>query len=426
MVHRKTILFSFLVIPLILAAGQPYLYPQAPSSAEDAYLGSVIPVSERDSEEFSPAIAYNPNHNEYLVVWENEWPGGHHDIYAQRVSASGQLLSWFAVSVSSNSQMTPSVAYDPLNDRYLVVWVYDVLGNGANWDVYGRVIPWNGPDANLTDFMICNWNSNQAHPVVVYARAPEEFLVVWMNSTSGVPTYLSGRRVFAATSGFPPGDGFTISSGPENRDFPDVAYNLARNEYLVTWDITMSGTGLDIYGVRLRGDGVPLGSGEFPIAGWPANEEHPSVAACHLSDQYLVAWQSDQDTGGADYAIYARYLNGDGVPGNVYEIDDTTSPETEADISCNAAGCEYLLAWQSRYTNLKFGIWARVAHSDESMNPQFAIMPPGSVEDREYPAVAGGGSTYLVAWEHQRTGGTNRDIHARLLRYAVFLPMLKK
>ena len=426
MYQRKTILFFVLAIPLILAAGQPYLNTKAPSATENSYIGSEIPISERDSEEFSPAIAYNPNHNEYLVVWQNGWPGGHRDIYAQRVSASGQLLSWFAVSVNSNSQMAPSVAYDPLNDRYLVVWMYDVWGNGSDWDVYGRVIPWNGPDANLTDFMICNWNSHQMGPVVVYARAPEEFLVVWVNSTSGVPTYLSGRRVFAATAGFPPGDGFTISSGPESRDQPDVAYNLARNEYLVTWDVFMSGTVLDIYGVRLRADGVPLGSGEFPIAAWTAWEDYPSVAACHQSDQYLVAWQSYQDTGGSDYAIYARYLNGDGVPGNVYEVDDTTRPELLPEIGCNAAGREYLLAWTTLYTNGKYGIWARVAHPDESMNLQFEVIPPGSVENREFPAVAGGGSTYLVAWVHQRTGGTNRDIHARLLRYAVFLPMLKK
>ena len=42
------------------------------------------------------------------------------------------------------------------------MWLHDVWGNGSDWDVYGRFIPWSGPSGALADFMICNWNSNQA------------------------------------------------------------------------------------------------------------------------------------------------------------------------------------------------------------------------------------------------------------------------
>lgn len=320
--------------------------------------------------------------------------------------------------------MAPSVAYDVVNDRYLVVWVYDIKGDGTDWDVYGRFIPWNGPDAGLTDFAICTWNSNQAHPGVAYARAAEEFLVVWMNAPLGQPSYISARRVFADGSGFPPGDGVTVSSGTELRDYPDVAYNLARNEYLVTWDVEKSGTGLDIYGVRLSGSGVELGGGEFAIAGWPAGEERPSVAACSQADQYLVAWQSDEDTGGTDYAIYARYLAGDGVPGNVFLVDDSTSPDVEVDVTCDNAGQRYLLAWQTRYTNLKYGIWARVVYPAGTRDPLFEVISAGPTQGREYAAVSGGRATYLVAWEHRRNDGTNLDIHGRLLRDAIHLPLV--
>lgn len=370
-------LFLLFMVGLIIIPELSYQSVSADTTQSmiESHLGPEIVISDRSSEEYSPAIAFNSVRQQYLVVWENIWPGGYHDIYAQRYSSTGKLLSWFSVSTDNTYNKTnPSVAYDPVNDRFLVVWAYDYWGNGTDWDVVGRFIPWNGPDPNLTDFWICNWNSNQAHPAVTYAYSQGEYMVVWQSTSTDVPGYISGRRVFSDGS---MGDDFTISSGTQIRDFPDITYNLARNEYLVVWDLEITAQDIDIYARRLRGDGVPLGD-EFVIAAWPHFEANPAVAACDKFDQYMVAWQSDQGSGGADYAIYARYVDGDAIPGNIYLIDDTTSPDLNVDVSCNASGRNYLLAWQTRYVNLKYGIWARIAHPNETLDPQFMIVEPGS------------------------------------------------
>ncbi len=44
-----------------------------------------------------PAVSHDYVHGAFLVVWQNDWPG-HNDIYARRVTESGKLLSWFAVT----------------------------------------------------------------------------------------------------------------------------------------------------------------------------------------------------------------------------------------------------------------------------------------------------------------------------------------
>lgn len=402
----------------------------AASSTAGPHLGGEIVISALDNIQWAPAVAYNWKHDEYLVVWDNQWGGGGRDIYAQRITGQGELKSSFAVTAGPNNRMDPSVAYDPVNDRYLVVWIYDYWGDGSDWDVYGRFIPWNGPDASLKEFTMCNWTSSQWHPEVAYGRAQEEFLVVWMNAPGGViPTYISGRRVFADGSGFPPGDGFTISSGSENRDFPDVAYNLARNEYLVTWDVLKSGTGLDIYAVRLRGDGVALGGGEFGIAEWPDDEERPALAACNIADQYLVAWES---LVGSDYDLYARFVKGDGtLDGGPHVIYDTVVHEIEPDVACNMSGRQYLVVWQQQYSNLTgpYGVSGRLVSADKTMGSAFGIMGPtaGITAQFTQPAVAGGYTNYLVAWEHDRAGTSWQDIHGRLITpHAVFVPMVLK
>jgi hypothetical protein len=370
-----------------------------------------------------PAVAYNPNHDEYLVVWENNWPG--RDIYAQRVSSRGELLSWFSVASGAGSdgydRAQPSVAYDTVNDRYLVVFTHDVWGNGSDWDVNGRFIPWNGPSPSLTEFPICQWNSSQWNPLVRYALAQHEFLVVWTNTPSGQPAYISGRRVFEG-GGFPPGDGFTITAGSENRINPAAAYNLARNEYLVVWDRV--GSNHDIYGVRLRGDGVPLGAGEFVIAGWPDNEEVPAVAACRGADQYLVAWQSLVGPP-IDYDIYGRFVTGDGTPAGVYLVDGTTAPEKAASIRCDQGGQQYLVAWQTMYADGYYGIWARLANPNQTFEPSFGLVQSGTAADRTNPAIAGGRVNYLVAWEHERDGTSYQDIHGRLVYpHVLYLPLV--
>jgi hypothetical protein len=420
------------VVSVAWAPPEPPAPPRAsvPESVAATNLGPEIIISERDSQEHLPAIAYNSKHNEYLVVWENDWGGGYHDIYAQRISGDGQLLSWFALaSPLGRSQSSPAVAYDPDNDRYLVVWSYDFSGIGTDWDIYGRFVPWNGPDGGLAEFSICGWPSNQVHPTMAYNRVRQEFLVVWKDAV--LPSTISARRVLAS-GGFPAGGAWTLSPTTlENRDSPDVTYNLHRNEYLVTWDIEINPSDRDIRGIRLRSDGAPLTggnptvSGEFRIADYiGANEWTPAVAACAAADQYLVAWQSDQGTGGADHAIYARYLNGDAVPGNIHMIEDTGLPELNVDVDCNLAGDRYLLAWQTQYVSSKYGIWARIAWPNEYLPAQFVVRPAGAVTDRLFPAVAGGRTGFLVAWEHQRDGNGNRDIHGRLVQHTQYLPVV--
>ena len=415
---------SILLILGILALG--FVASPRPGSAtvsaDGFQLGPEVVISAIDNEKYLPAVAYNSNHDEYLVVWQNKWPGNR-DIYAQRISSRGELLSWFAVAPGPGGnpydRAQPSVAYDPVNDRYLVVFIHDVFGDGSDWDIGGRFIPWNGPDSGLIEFPICTWNSSQWNPVVTYALAQQEFLVAWTNTPSGQPAYVSAARLNRDTGAVL--DDFTISAGPENRINPDVAYNLARNEYLVVWDRV--GGSHDIYGLRLTGSGVALSGGEFAIAGWPDNEEQPTVAACHNADQYLVAWQSLVGPP-TNYDVYARYVSGDGVPGTVFLVDGTTAPEDTIDATCLQDGRQYLLTWQTMYAGGYYGIWGRLVYP-VGMEASFGLVQPGAAADRTAPAAAGGQVNYLAAWVHDRDGTAYQDIHGRLIYlHQLYLPMV--
>jgi hypothetical protein len=387
---------------------------------EAAAIGPELTISESESADYRPAIAYNSLHDEHLVVWEEIAADGSHDVFARRVTAGGVLLDRFAVATGGNDQLEPAVAYDPVNDRYLVTWTYDYWGDGSDWDIFGRFVPWYGPTAGLADFGICTWPSGQAHSSVAYGGANQELLVAWISFPAGEPSYVSARRVYADGSGFPLGDGFTVWSGAQPADFPDVAYNGARAEYLVAWDVVLSAHNIDIHAQRVSSSGVLLGA-DLVVAGWDDAEERPAVAASAAADQYLVAWQSDQGTIGVDLAIYARYLAGDGTLGTIHLIDDTICQERNVDVATNRAGTHYFLAWQTAYSSGIYGIWGRAAYPNDELADSHIVVQPSLNRNREHPAVGGGERLFLVAWEHQRTSDGNRDLHGRLVHDDIFL-----
>jgi hypothetical protein len=415
---------------LVLTPGPELPPPTVPQLSRSAVMGGTglpsvgpdIPIYEEDNEQYLPAVAYNSKHDEYLVVWHNRWGGGGRDIYARRVSGRGEILSWFAVANGVNDRAQPSVAYDSENDRYLVVWIYDRYGDGSDWNVYGRFVPWDGPSVLYNEFPICTWNSSQWNPQVVYNENSDwhEFLVVWTNLPSSLPTYISARRVFADASGFPPGDGFTVDSDTsDNYLNPDVTYNLARNEYLVVYEKNA----VDIWATRLEANGNVQGSA-FGVARWPDAELSPAVAACNIADQYFVTWKSLQDS--THYDIYGRFVNGDGTVDSVHHLALRSINEEEPDIACNCDAHQYLVVWEEQYSNLTgpYGVSGRLIHTDQTIDSDFVIVAPYTGIERTMPAVAAGPPGYLAVWEHDRYGTSYQDIHGRLVwPVVVYLPL---
>jgi len=432
---KKALFVVLVASAVMLAVGGSATYARLSESVaawptEPGWMSGEVTVSALGNEQYLPSVAYNSQHNEYLVVWHNTWGGGGHDIYAQRISSNGELKSWFSITTAAlpNSKAQPSVAYDPVSDRYLVTFIYDYNGAGSDWDLYGRFIPWDGPSASLAEFSICTWSTtHQWNPKVAYAGTQKEFLVVWANEYQAgtLPMYISGRRVKAADgSFFGTGSDVTINDVSENRVNPDVAYNLARNEYLVVYD-----NAVDVFATRLNSSAAKLGGGEFGIAEWPDTEIHPAVDACNQTDQYLVAWQSLQS--GTQNDVYVRFVDGDGsfpTGGGPHVIDNTSVHEQNPDVACNSttSGSMFLVTYEQQYSNITgpYGIWGQFVYQDYSLSSAFGIIDGTGSLDRTEPAVAGGGANYMTAWEHDRDA-SYQDIHGRILSpYAIFLPLV--
>jgi len=442
---NKTCTVLFLVAGLILLAG--VLAPMA--TAREGVWGTdwlnplfmyrfspevqLSPSPQCDtSDEHTPAVAYNYVHHEYLVVWHNEWPAGGKDIYAQRVSDTGQLVgSWFAITSGAGDRFQPAVAYNAMNDEYLVVWMYEASADV--YEIWGRAIAWNNSYQKAEKQIITYPDRSFWNPRVAWNSYRNEYLVVWNafdTTTSfppGIPSDIAGARVSGDWSTIYTSNILTTYSGPHQ---VDITYNLAMNQYFIAFVVvhTEATSGNDIYGLRVGWDGSPVGGlieiYRDDIAGQRKHQNHPAVAT-NEQDKYMVVWEHEYDP--TDHDIYAREYHVDGTPdGSYFTISSWTQDDTVPDVAANGANKEWVAVWQralpsgSGYSIHGFR-WGSAGSS--AYTYLFDVINWTFYECKN-PAVAADIPGYLIVYE-EKAPLNKFDIYGRMWwPEAVYLPLI--
>lgn len=421
----RTILFTFAVISAFWwsqnGAARYINGPGLSLTNSDPVIGSPFNISTGSIDEAWPAVAYNPVDREYLVVWSNL--RATNDIYAQRISEQGKLLSWFYVA---NGEV-PAVAYNEKNNTYLVVY-YKYVGN--DFDVYARRINFAGPTS--PEFPVAfNLSENEILPSVAYNMHPshDEFLIVWQNNVTqpSITKNIEAQRV-AGTAGGGNGGGDTIGgripvavSSDINYE-PDVTYNLNMNEYMTVY--TRIGSSLDVYGRRITGGGVLLA--ETPIDTSGNDQHNPTVAAYHLNtaNPYLVVFTDTWNDAAGDVRGYL--VDQQGQPVLLINIATTQGQrEYEPAIDQSKAWGGYMVTWtQGPISDLDiFGM--RVSEIGVT-HPEFDISHNGTVPmacDRAASDIGLGNTATLAVWSDDCGSAGGLDILGRMLGYRVNLPL---
>jgi len=433
-----------MLLPIVLATVVILAGGAIPSSAAGVSSGSLssslataaaavgpefqisTPLSPFDPNRDFPAIAYNYVHNEYLVLWYNRW-SGNLDIYAQRVSDSGQLVGpWFAVSWGTGNRFNPSVAYNATNDEYLVVWSLEVATNV--YEVWGRRIKWNGADMGLpqyVEFKIFSWTDRSFMlPRVAWNSYRNEYLVVWSAYDTGTLLYtdVAGIRVLA--DGTMPDSHFIVSSVGHPQE-ADIVYNVALDGYLVVWARDSgSPTDYDIYGVFLDRYGAKINPpGEFAVNSYLYDQRSPAVTT-NEQNHYMVVWQHfDGSHSPGDWDIYSQLLQADGsAVGDVSVIANTMYDEKTPHVAANGANQEYLTVWQ-RDTDTQRIVTARLRNSDGILDPPADISSVNVVYG--WPVVACDIPGFLIAYHKASDGSTSEHIYGRKWwPEAVYVPLV--
>jgi len=314
---------------------------------------------EATREDWHPAVAWNQEASQYLVVWTDgrNYDTRGLDIYGQRVALDGRPVGRdFRISGRklASDEMNPEVVWNQEDNQYLVVWEdgrnYDTRG----LDIYGRRVGSDGKPIGA-EIRISGRKlaSDEVKPAVAWNQEDNQYLVVWTDGrnweTRGDDIY--GRRV--GSDGKPVGRDFRITKGRtiSHEGTPEVVWSQATKQYLVVWTDGRNQElrGYDIYGRRVGSDGRPVGA-DIRISGPKATTEDwsPAVAWNPAANQYLVVWTDGRNWETSEDDIYGRRLGSDGRPiGGDFRISSRKEESaTEPDVAWNQANLQYLVVWE--------------------------------------------------------------------------------
>lgn len=348
-----------------------------------------IPISRAANNQWFPMIAFDDTN--YLVTWYDFRRGGA-DIYASRVSPSGNVIDTlgFDISMMANSQSSPSIASDGTN--YLAVWQDD--RNGSDNDIYGGRISQAGNILDPVAIPVSSESNGQADPSVAFDGI--NYLVVWDDGRSGSNVHIYGTRV--STSGsILDSSGIAISAAPNNQWFPAVAFG--DTNYLVVWHDGRNGP-FNIYGARVTRSGVVLDSSGIAISTAPGDQLLPAVAFDGIN--YLVVWRDDRP--GLDHDIYGARVTPSGAVLDSAGIAISTAANFQTNPAVAFDGTNYLVVWSDErysYSDDIFG--ARVSRSGMVLDTSGIAISTAS-NWQGIPKVAFDGSNYIVVWEDARSG----------------------
>jgi len=151
-------------------------------------VGSDIVVCDEANVQSDPMVKFDNRNNRFCVVWEDARQGtNNYNIYAKLYDTGGnQIGSEKNICVESNNQFEPWVAFDPIHQQYMIV--YEEKSGSFEIDIYGQLF-----DKNLNSigsrFKVADGGSSTRYlyPCVEFSSEADRYLVTYNSGSTGQP-----------------------------------------------------------------------------------------------------------------------------------------------------------------------------------------------------------------------------------------------
>jgi len=264
----------------------------------------------------------------------------------QRLSSTGPALDPARLAGST------AVAVSSAQGNFLVCWDGDDVADNE-FEIYCDLLSATGTvvadDVQVSDMMPAGPSFDAVNPTVAYNSVDDEFLVCWEGDTTAEGQIDNHFEIFCrrlSSGGVPQGtqhrvsfmgypDGIPDGTGDALR--PSLAYNFRDNDYLVCWEgqeywliinppnpVEQSVTALDefeIYCQGLDSDGVAVGqrsrASENGGLGDPVYDAANAIVLYDsnvlTSNEFVICWESDDNADGmvdGETEIFCRNSTG--------------------------------------------------------------------------------------------------------------------
>lgn len=349
-------------------------------------------------------VRFSPR-NEYWVFW-TDMREGNPDIYAQRLSLTGELIgSNFRVNDDSFSshQRVPSIAANA-SGWNITVWEDERNGN---CDVYCQFCD---ADGNLVgpNIRVNTDNVGAAHFYATAAMdAQGNSIAAWTDGRSGYHIYAQGFDPYGQRRG----DNFRVNEGIGMGWSPSAAMDSAGNSVII-WQDLRTGS-FKMFGQRYNAQLQPIG-GNFRIdtdttGGWL---QYGSVAMSPTG-RFVVAWM-DQRHGAS---IYARLFDSTGAPrGPDFRCNDNEEPAYMGYpvVAMDRQG-NFVVVWEDNRNRTHTDIYAQRFDADGNrLGINFCVNEDPTESDQYSPSVAmDAQGRFIILWNDWRDVRKNPEIYVQ-------------
>jgi hypothetical protein len=255
-----------------------------------------------------------------VIVWQDFRNGNDYDIYAQRVNASGTAL-WTAqgalVCNAVGTQNNPKVKPDGSSGA-IIAWVDK---RGVAHDVYAQRMSASGaPQWTANGVVICNATGSQS-ALAITTSGISGAIIAWKDQRSGAYEDVYVQKISLTGAVAWAANGIAIASGPLSQKNVSIAGDGSGGAIMVWQD--SSATGWDVYAQKVDGSGAKQWTAAgVPIGTAAGDQTYPD----NVSDGgggCIFAFQDKRNT--LDFDVYAHHLYSNGTTVNtVHEQDVLT------------------------------------------------------------------------------------------------------
>jgi hypothetical protein len=361
----------------------------------------------------SPVLAYDSVNRNYLVVWVDyrNYNNTSTDIYGRLCSATELLngtcsSSEIVISDDTATETEPAVQFDPVAQKYLVVWT-----DGTHRALRGRFV---NRDGTLSDVFDIRTVNTPSQPDVVYNNITKKFDLTWREENNFEPPVtvqgLSCTNTYTFTLQEPYADSYMI----------------------VTGSIDSSGTvsGITSYSLRAWLSYSDTGS-ISGVLGVYNKESNPAVFNDPVTGDLYVAWSAEQNPVNVSVTyqcpentqppcpcIYQANISGGGdtypkvyvrkkTPGMFYDLTFSSGASYYPAVTVDPITRRALVVWEEQGSNGK-DINGEVINLSNFTGYQ-SVSVSGAPYDQTRPEVAydSVNQRFMVIWEDARNGSIN-------------------
>jgi hypothetical protein len=362
-----------------------------------------------------------------IVTWHEYQNATGYDVFAQRISASGELL-WtpggVPISTVARDQATPSIVSDGAGGA-IISW-YDDRSCCFNPDIFAQRIDANGaPQWTLDGVAICAAAKEQRWPDIVSDGASGAIIVWEDGRISGLNRDIFAQRINAAGTVQWAADGVALCTAPNNQYIPEMVPD-GTGGAIATWQDFRIGGVSDIFVQRVNGAGAVQWTANGVKLSGPASSEYSPAIIADGSGGVIVTWQ-DFRTGSGD--VFAQRVNGAGAP--QWTLDGVKISVARWDVNGDVVsdgGGGAIVTWHSIEDGpeaFEYDLYAQRVDASGALQwtPDGIVIKNAGGNQVGSTMVADGFGGAIIAWEDSTRSVTtnNYDIRAQRVDAAATL-----